>query len=440
MVVAAFVAPFLLPATARFVATAAKLPDVSLAVITAEPVERLPTELKHHLDGHWRVDDTLDPRQLVEAVRGLSQQLGPVERLVGALEQLQVPMAYVREQLGIDGMDTQTALNVRDKSRMKTVLRAAGIPCARHQLVTNASEAFAFAEAVGFPLVAKPPAGAGAQATYRLDDVSALRGWLEALPPHSDAPGLLEEFLTGEEHTFDSVTVGGQTVFSSIADYLPTPLEVLRQPWIQWTVVLPRELDDPRYDGIWEIGPAALQALGVRDALTHMEWFAGRTVQLLFPRWRHGRRVRRSRRCWDMCTTWTSTGSGRSWSSSAGSTRPNAATPPGLRTCVVRAAAGFAPFMGSTSCSARSGSSSSKRACRMWGNPPRQVMKGRGTSSCGILRPRSSGMPCTASSAGSGWSWSRRSEHCDDLARLPGGDGVFHSSALGRRCDGYWNR
>jgi hypothetical protein len=273
MVVAAFVAPFLLPATARFVATAAKLPDVSLAVITAEPVERLPPDLKQHLDGHWRVDDPLDPRQLVEAVRGLSQQFGPVERLVGALEQLQVPMAYVREHLGIDGMDTQTALNVRDKSRMKTVLRAAGIPCARHQLVTNASEAFAFAEAVGFPLVAKPPAGAGAQATYRLDDVSALRGWLGALPPHSDAPGLLEEFLTGEEHTFDSVTVGGRTVFSSIADYLPTPLEVLRQPWIQWTVVLPRELDDPRYDGIWEIGPAALRALGVRDALTHMEWF-----------------------------------------------------------------------------------------------------------------------------------------------------------------------
>jgi hypothetical protein len=121
--------------------------------------------------------------------------------------------------------------------------------------------------------VAKPPAGAGAQATYRLDDMMALRGWLEAIPPRADVPGLLEEFLVGEEHTFDSVTVGGQTVFSSIADYHPTPLEVLRQPWIQWTVLLPRELDDPRYNGIWDIGPAALQALGVQDALTHMEWF-----------------------------------------------------------------------------------------------------------------------------------------------------------------------
>jgi biotin carboxylase len=273
MVVAAFVAPFLLPATARFVLTAAKLADVSLAVITTEPADRLSPELKEHVDGHWRVDDALDPQQLVAAVRGLSQQVGPVERLVGALEQLQVPMAYAREQLGLDGMNVETALNVRDKSRMKTVLRAAGVPCARHQLVSDASEAYAFAEGVGFPLVAKPPAGAGAQATYRLDDLTALRGWLKAIPPHADAPGLLEEFLVGEEHTFDSVTVGGETVFSSIADYQPTPLEVLRQPWIQWTVLLPRELDDPRYDGIWEVGPAALRALGVRDALTHMEWF-----------------------------------------------------------------------------------------------------------------------------------------------------------------------
>jgi biotin carboxylase len=196
-----------------------------------------------------------------------------VERLVGALEQLQVPLAQVREALGIEGMDVRTALNVRDKARMKTVLRDAGVPCARHQLVGRPAEAYAFAEAVGFPLVAKPPAGAGAQATYRLDDANALQGWLQAVPPHPDAPGLLEEFLVGEEHTFDSVTVGGQTIWSSVADYLPPPLEVLRNPWIQWTVVLPRDIGGPEYSGIHEVGPAALRALGVQDALTHMEWF-----------------------------------------------------------------------------------------------------------------------------------------------------------------------
>ncbi len=183
MVVAAFVAPFLAEATTRFVASAAQLPDVRLAVITSEPADRLPPVLREHLAGHWRVDDALDPRQIAEATAGLSRQIGGVERIVAALEQLQVPLAQVREALGIEGMDTKTALNVRDKARMKTVLREAGVPCARHQLVHSAAEATAFAEEVGFPLVAKPPAGAGAQATYRLDEASALQSWLRRDPP-----------------------------------------------------------------------------------------------------------------------------------------------------------------------------------------------------------------------------------------------------------------
>src|SRR3954452_22673079 len=274
MVVAAFVAPYLLPATERFVSVAADLPDVRLSLVTCEPVERIPPDLRERLAAHWRVDDALDPRQLAWAVDGLAGQMGRVERLLGPLEQLQVPLAQVREALGIEGMDVRTARNVRDKAQMKETLQAAGIPCARHALVRGAAQATAFAGQVGFPLVAKPPAGAGAQSTFRLDDGDTLRGWLAAVPLGEDSPALLEEFLTGEEHTFDSVSIGGSTVWSSIADYRPPPLEVLRNPWIQWTVVLPRDVTGPRYEGIHRWGPEALKALGVTDALTHMEWFA----------------------------------------------------------------------------------------------------------------------------------------------------------------------
>jgi Phosphoribosylglycinamide synthetase, ATP-grasp (A) domain len=273
MVVAAFVAPYLLEATARFVALAAALPGVRLGLVTCEPLESMAPELRSQLSGHWRVENALDPRQVAEAVAGLGNQMGRVDRLVGALEELQVPLAKVREALGIEGMDVRTARNVRDKAQMKTVLQAAGVPCARYSLVSHPDEARAFASDIGFPLVAKPPAGAGSQATYRLDDASTLEGWLQAMPPRPDEPALLEEFLVGEEHTFDSVTVGDTTVWSSIADYHPPPLDVLRNPWIQWTVLLPRDISGPEYAGIHEVGPAALRALGVRDALTHMEWF-----------------------------------------------------------------------------------------------------------------------------------------------------------------------
>ncbi|HMI25863.1 MAG TPA: hypothetical protein VK594_15365, partial [Streptosporangiaceae bacterium] len=210
MVTAGFVAPYLLDTTTRFVEAAARLPGVRLALITCEPEDRLPPQLRQHLAGHWRIDDPLDPGQIAAAVQGLSRQLGPVERLLAVLEQLQVPLAQVREHLGIGGMDPVTANNFRDKAQMKTVLRAAGVPCARHKLAVSAADALEFAERVGFPLVVKPPAGAGAKSTFRLDDVGDLRAWLDTVPPTPDRPAQMEEFLTGDEGSYDSVMVNGQ--------------------------------------------------------------------------------------------------------------------------------------------------------------------------------------------------------------------------------------
>jgi len=93
---------------------------------------------------------------------------------------------------------------------MKTVLRATGVPCARHKLAVSAADALEFAERVGFPLVVKPPAGAGAKSTFRLDDAADLRAWLDTVPPTPGRPAQMEEFLTGDEGSYDSVMVDGQ--------------------------------------------------------------------------------------------------------------------------------------------------------------------------------------------------------------------------------------
>jgi hypothetical protein len=273
MVVAAFVAPYLLDATTRFVDAAARLPDVELGLITCEPEDQVPAKLRRCLAAHWRIGDALDAGQIAGAVQGLGAHLGPVQRLLAVLEQLQVPVARVREHLSIAGMDVATAHNFRDKAQMKSVLRAAGVPCARHRLADSAAVAVGFAAEVGFPLVVKPPAGSGAKSTFRLDDADDLRIWLDTAPPAPDRLALLEEFLSGEEGSYDSVMVDGQIVWESVSTYLPTPLEVLRNPWIQWMVLMPRDIGGPEYAGIRAIAPTALRALGLNSGLTHLEWF-----------------------------------------------------------------------------------------------------------------------------------------------------------------------
>src|SRR3954452_15430763 len=273
MVAVAFAAPYRLEATVRFVEAAARLPGVELAVITCEPADRVPPRVGQHAKAHWRIDDPLDAGQIAGAVQGLARQIGPVQRLIGVLEQLQVPLAQARGYLGIEGFDEVTARNFRDKAQMKSVLRAAGVPCARHRLVGSPAAAAAFVEEVGFPVVVKPPAGAGAKSTFRLDDPTDLRVWLAAAPPAADRVALMEEFLTGDEGSFDSVMVDGSLVWHSVSHYLPTPLEVLRNPWIQWAVLMPRDISAPHYGAIRTTADAALRALGLRTGLTHMEWF-----------------------------------------------------------------------------------------------------------------------------------------------------------------------
>jgi biotin carboxylase len=271
--VAAFVAPYLLDATMRFVDATAGVPGTELALITCDPETRVPDQLRRRLAAHWRIDDPLDAAQIAAAAEALGRYIGPVQRLIGVLEQLQVPLAQVREELGIAGMDAATARNFRDKAQMKSVLRAAGVPCARSRLADSADAAAAFAAEVGFPLVVKPPAGAGAKSTFRLDDAEDLRVWLSVAPPAPDRPAQVEEFLTGDEGSYDSVMADGKIVWDSVSVYLPTPLEVLRNPWIQWRVLMPYDIAGREYDGIRAVAPTALRALGLRSGFTHMEWF-----------------------------------------------------------------------------------------------------------------------------------------------------------------------
>ncbi len=252
---------------------AVSLPGVQLAVIAQQPVSELPHRLASRLVGHWQVHDVTDVAQLTWAVRELHNRVGSVDKLFGAFEQLQVPLAEVREQFNIPGMRPEAAHRFRDKALMKATLRAAGVPCARHCLVNNAEDGWAFAREVGFPLVAKPPAGAGARNTERLASGEALGEWLKANPPQPGDPLLLEEFLSGREHSLETVTINGKSVWHSLTHYDPTPLQVIEQPWVQWCVVLPREVDDPQYDDIRNIGARSLAALGMDTGVSHCEWF-----------------------------------------------------------------------------------------------------------------------------------------------------------------------
>src|ERR1044072_273142 len=137
-----FAAPWFSENATRFIEATVGQPGVRVAVVSQDPQEHLATHLRDKIVAHWRVEDIFDAGQIAHAARELSGHFGPVHRLFGAYEQLQVPLAEARELLGVEGMSAESARNFRDKSRMKNVLREAGVPCARHSLAHDEDEAW----------------------------------------------------------------------------------------------------------------------------------------------------------------------------------------------------------------------------------------------------------------------------------------------------------
>ncbi|MCG8418386.1 MAG: ATP-grasp domain-containing protein [Proteobacteria bacterium] len=268
-----FVAPFFFPATLRFLDAVASLPGVPVAVVSQAPLAKLPEVIRRKVSGHYRVEDALNAGQLANAVKFLARQMSGVERLFGALEHLQVALGQVRDHLGIPGISEKAARNFRDKAQMKGILRANGLPCARHGRATSMGEARAIAAEIGLPVVIKPPEGAGAVATYRVSNGEELRRALIASAPGPDRPIVIEEFVSGRENSLETVCIRGRPVWDSHTRYTPAPLQVLETPWIQWTVLLPREEHDGDTELIRRPARAALEVLGMHTGLTHLEWF-----------------------------------------------------------------------------------------------------------------------------------------------------------------------
>jgi len=263
-----FVAPFLMDATLRFVQAAVAVPDTRVVVLTQDDPSRVPAGAIG-----WKTHDALTATGIVTAAREVIARTGGAHCLTGILENIQTPIAEARMALGLPGIGPEVAERFRDKGLMKSTLRAAGLPCARHARLRGAEDAWTFAREVGFPLVLKPPAGAGCKSTYMVDGPDALRHALAEARPSPANEVLAEEFVTGEEHSFDTIVLNGRVVFHNIGRYLPAPLEVTRNDWIQWCVLLPRDITGPEFASIREVGPAAVEALGLRDGFTHMEWF-----------------------------------------------------------------------------------------------------------------------------------------------------------------------
>ncbi len=243
------------------------------------PAAALPHALRPHLADYLQVPRLLDEDDVVARVTAWLRGR-EVDRVLANWEVMVLTAARLRERFGVPGMTVDAVRGFRDKQLMKERVAAAGLRVPRSVRVRTVTEARAAAEQIGYPLVVKPIAGAGSADTYRVDTAAELEAALARMGHVVEAS--CEEFIDGEEYTFDTVCIGGRPAFQNVAQYLPKPLIARSSEWISPVIITVRDLDQPKLAGGLALGGKVLDALGMGDGFTHMEWFRKPDGEVVF--------------------------------------------------------------------------------------------------------------------------------------------------------------
>lgn len=235
-----------------------------------------PSWEKEYVTGWTVLPSTIDGPAMAEAARRLDKT-DPVSGVLCWDEGRIHATSYVAEALGLRNGDPAVVWRLRDKAQTRAALAAAGVPQPASVPVKTLDQALAAAAEVGYPAILKPRGLGASLGVVRVDSADELRTRFaftrDTRPPDpvvyaSDHPVLVEECVTGEEISVDSVVRDGVVtplfVARKVVGYPPYAEEVGH--YVDATDPL---LTDPV---LTEVITQTHRALGFRDGWTHSEF------------------------------------------------------------------------------------------------------------------------------------------------------------------------
>ncbi|MGE5247774.1 MAG: ATP-grasp domain-containing protein [Verrucomicrobiota bacterium] len=239
---------------------------VNVLGVADAPYASLRPELREALSEYYRVGDMDSYDQLTRALGHFTHRHGKLDRIDSLNEHWLESEARLRTDFNMPGIREDRIANVKRKSFMKEIYRAAGVRVARGAVVRTLDEARRLAAETGYPLVAKPDTGVGAAATFKIRDDAGLASFFAAKPA---VDYILEEFIQGRIYSFDGLADrDGNIVFHTAHAYSGGIMETVNEDnhiYYYSLREIPPDLEDA--------GRRTARAFDVRERFFHFEYF-----------------------------------------------------------------------------------------------------------------------------------------------------------------------
>ncbi len=180
-------------------------------------------------------------------------------------------IAVVAKELGLVGIDEQTAMNTTNKAVMRQCLYEHGVPVPKFFRISDEASLLAAYKGFHGKAIVKPADNSGSRGVVQLpaacDEETLLRAFRYSKQSSRCGDVVLEEFMEGAEVSVESITVNGECHVIQITDKLTTGAPYFVEMGHSQPSALPPDVKA----AIADVARRATRAVGIQNGPAHTE-------------------------------------------------------------------------------------------------------------------------------------------------------------------------
>ncbi len=233
-----------------------------------QPYEELSPELKDSLNEYYKVSSLENDDEVYRAVAFLIFKHGRIDWLESNNEYWLERDAKLRTDFNIgSGFHTEDMPRIKFKSKMKEAYQKAGIPTARWYTADTEEGCRNFADEVGYPVIAKPDNGVGAEDVYKIQTPEDIGRFFSSKNPGTVY--IMEEYVQGEICSYDAIIDSHGNPMFEAGNITPVSImDIVNNADNSLFYILKDLNEDTR-----AAGRAAVKSFGVKSRFIHFEFF-----------------------------------------------------------------------------------------------------------------------------------------------------------------------
>jgi biotin carboxylase len=167
----------------------------------------------------------VDYSEVAEAIAAAEQihQHDPIDVVVGLREFSLPALVAIAHKLGVPSVPGPPESLGMDKAVVRELIANGAARAVRHRICSTADEITMFGEEVGFPVIVKPPSGAGSIGVHAVDSaLQVTTAWRHTSQSTKTGTVLVEELVQGSEYSVETRSINGRHEVVAVTEKLTT--------------------------------------------------------------------------------------------------------------------------------------------------------------------------------------------------------------------------